>query len=99
MTSRIHIYQFATFWWSAIILLKKPNLSVNLSKCDLIKASVTFLGHTVGYCCIAPLQARMVHIKEPLLLIDKSILCGGSGFPFSLSEWYLTICLTPYNRR
>ena len=40
-----------------------------------------------------------VHIKEPLLLIDKSSLCGGSGFPFSLSEWSLTICLTPYNRR
>ena len=29
----------------------------------------------------------MVHIKEPLLLIIKSSLCGGSGFPFSLSEW------------
>ena len=29
----------------------------------------------------------MVHIKEPLLLIDKSSLCGGSGFRFSLSEW------------
>ena len=29
----------------------------------------------------------MVHIKEPLLLIDKSSLCGGSGFPFSRSEW------------
>ena len=41
----------------------------------------------------------MVHIKEPLLLIDKNNLCGGSGFPFSLSEWSLTICLTPYNRR
>ena len=41
----------------------------------------------------------MVHIKEPLLLIGKSILCGGSGFPFSLSEWSLTICLTPYNRK
>ena len=41
----------------------------------------------------------MVHIKETLLLIDKSSLCGGSGFPFSLSEWSLTICLTPYNRR
>ena len=41
----------------------------------------------------------MVDIKEPLLLIDKSSLCGGSGFPFSLSEWSLTICLTPYNRR
>ena len=39
------------------------------------------------------------HMKEPLLLIDKSSLCGGSGFPFSLSEWSLTICLTPYNRR
>ena len=32
----------------------------------------------------------MVHIKEPLLLIDKSSLCGGSGFPFSLSEWSFT---------
>ena len=41
----------------------------------------------------------MVHIKEPLLLIDKSSLCGGSGFPLSLSEWSLTICLTPYNCR
>ena len=41
----------------------------------------------------------MVHIKEPLLLIDKSSLCGGSGFPFSLSELSLTIRLTPYNRR
>ena len=41
----------------------------------------------------------MVHIKEPLLLIDKCSLCGGSGFPFSLSEWSLTICLSRYNRR
>ena len=41
----------------------------------------------------------MVHIKEPLLLIGKSSLCGDSGFPLSLSEWSLTICLTPYNRR
>ena len=41
----------------------------------------------------------MVHITEPLLLIDKSSLCGGSGFPLSLSEWSLTICLTPYNRK
>ena len=41
----------------------------------------------------------MVHIKEPLLLIVKSSLCGGSLFVFSLSEWSFTICLTPYNRR
>ena len=33
----------------------------------------------------------MVHIKEPLLLIDKSSLCGSSRFPFSLSEWSDTI--------
>ena len=41
----------------------------------------------------------MVHIKVPLLLIDKTSLCGSSGFHFSLSEWSLTICMTPYNRR
>ena len=41
----------------------------------------------------------MMHIKEPLLLIGKSSLCGRSGFPLSLSEWSFTICLTPYNRK
>ena len=29
----------------------------------------------------------MMHIKEPLLLIERSSPCGGSGFPLSLSEW------------
>ena len=33
----------------------------------------------------------MMHIKEPLLLIGKSSPCGGSKFPFSLSEWSFTI--------
>ena len=41
----------------------------------------------------------MMHIKEPLLLIRKSSLCGSSGSPFSLSEWSLTICQTPYKRK
>ena len=41
----------------------------------------------------------MMHIKETLLFIGKSSLYGSSGFPFSLSEWSLTICLTPYNRK
>ena len=41
----------------------------------------------------------MVHIKEPLLLIEKSSPCGGSGFPLSLSEWSFTIYLMPYNRK
>ena len=39
----------------------------------------------------------MMYTKEPLLLIEKSSPCGGSGFPFSLSEWSFTICPTPYN--
>ena len=29
----------------------------------------------------------MMHIKEPLLLIEKSSPCGGRGFLLSLSEW------------
>ena len=41
----------------------------------------------------------MMHIKEPLLLIGKSSLCGGNGFPLSLCEWSFTTCLTPYNRK
>ena len=39
----------------------------------------------------------MVLIKEHLLLIGKSSLCGGSGFPLSLSEWSSTICSWLYN--
>ena len=41
----------------------------------------------------------MMHIKEPLLLIGKSSLRGGSGFPLSLSEWSFTIRPTPYKRK
>ena len=40
----------------------------------------------------------MVHIKYPLLLIGKRSPCGGSRFPLLLSEWFFTICPTPYNR-
>ena len=48
---------------------------------------------------VCAILSGMVHIKEPLLLIGKSSLCGSSGFSLSLSVWYLTICLTPYNRK
>ena len=41
----------------------------------------------------------MINIKEPLLIIGKSSPCGGSGFLLSLSEWTITICPTPYNRK
>ena len=54
-------------------------------------------GVTKAVVCV--ILSGMVHIKVPLLLIDKSSLCDDSGFPFSLSEWSLTICLTPCNRR
>ena len=33
----------------------------------------------------------MMHIKESLLLIGKRSLCGGSGFPLSLSKWSFAI--------
>ena len=36
----------------------------------------------------------MMHIKEPLLLIGKSSICGGSGWPLSLSEWSFTIFMS-----
>ena len=51
-----------------------------------------------GRCMCYPVCV-MVHIKEPLLLIEKSSPSGGSEFPLSLSEWYFTICLTPYNHK
>ena len=42
----------------------------------------------------------MVHIKDPLLLIEKSSPCvGESRILLSLSEWSFTICPTPYNRK
>ena len=49
-----------------------------------------------GYGMYYPV-CGMTHIKEPLLLIGNSSLCGGCRFPLSLSEWSFTICPTPYN--
>ena len=54
-------------------------------------------GVTKVVVCV--ILSRMLHIKEPLLLIEKSSPCGGSGFFLSLSEWSFTICLMPYNRK
>ena len=39
----------------------------------------------------------MVHIKEPLLLIEKSGPCGGSWFSLSLSDLSFTIYTMLYN--
>ena len=60
------------------------------------------LGSTTGVTkdvVFVILSGSMVHVKEPLLLIEKSSPCGGSRFPLSLSEWSFTICLMPYNRK
>ena len=52
-----------------------------------------------SYNCNCSTVITALVVYKPLLLIGKSSLCGGSGFPLSLSEWSLTICLTPYNRK
>ena len=50
-----------------------------------------------GLCMCFPV-CKMVHIKEPLLLIGKNRpYSGSSRFPLSLSEWSFTIGLMPYN--
>ena len=36
-----------------------------------------FINGRVMYCSVY----GKVHIKDPLLLIEKSSICGGSGFP------------------
>ena len=62
----------------------------------VLMTGVTKAGVTKAVVCYP--VCGMVHIKEPLLLIEKSSPCGGSGFPPSLSEWSSTICPTPYIR-
>ena len=47
--------------------------------------------------CMCYPVCGMMHIKESLLLIGNSSPYGGSRFPLSLSKWFFTICLTPYN--
>ena len=39
-------------------------------------------GVTKAVVCI--ILSGMMHIKEPLLLIEKSSICGGSGFPLPI---------------
>ena len=46
-----------------------------------------------GYGIYYPV-CGMVHIKELLLLIEKtSPYSGGSGFPILLFEWFFTTCI------
>ena len=43
-----------------------------------------------GHCICYPV-CGMMHIKDPLLLIEKSSHCGGSGFLLSLSKFSCTL--------
>ena len=84
--------------------LSQPNLVEEKYHTDTIIPCISYLEPVVHDWCnkgrgMCYPVCGMVHIKELLLLIGKSSPCGGSGFPFSLSEWSLTICLTPYNRK
>ena len=72
-------------WWIHLAVSRS-------SQCSRTGARNKGRGMCFPYC-------GMVHIKEPLLLIGKNSPCGGSDFPFLLSEWSFTICLTPYNRK
>ena len=87
---------FFTMLWQCGCYEFSPNQVLHdlLSLCSLQPVLHDWCNKGHGMCY--PVWG-MVHIKEPLLLIGKSSLCGGSGFPFSLSVWSLTICLTPYN--
>ena len=55
----------------------------------LVPASAPRLVVTKAMVCA--ILSRMVHIKEPLLLIVKSSVCGGIRFPFSLIATNITI--------
>ena len=72
-------------WWTYLAIYRS-------SQCSTTGVTKTVL------CAI--MSVGMVHRKEPLLLIGKSSPCsGGSWFPLSLSEWFFTLCSTPYNRK
>ena len=69
------------------------------SLCYTSHGALAGMRNSVTKAVICAILCGMVHIKEPLLLIGKSSLCGGSGFPLLLSEWSLIIFLTPYNHK
>ena len=59
----------------------------------------SFMVNTLSNFSFYPV-CRVVHIKDPLLLIGKSSpFSGNSRFPLLLYEWSFTIHMTPYNRK
>ena len=62
-------------------LLPRSYISLRRAVMILFKHKLGTIVKTRGMCYPV---CGMVHIKESLLLIGKSSLCGGNGFPFSL---------------
>ena len=58
------------------ILLSGPSCSLGYFPFQPVVHNWFIKGHGM-YCSVY----GKVHIKDPLLLIEKSSLCGGSGFP------------------
>ena len=59
--------------------LQKINSTVNQSKCEFIQASVTFLGHSVGHGCVAPLQAKTLSISQYPAPTNRRDVCRFRG--------------------
>ena len=53
---------------------------------NIVRSKVAVIQRLIQHSTIICPVCGMMHIKEPLLLIGKSNLCGGSRFPLSLSE-------------
>ena len=52
------------------------------------------MGRRIDPSLCGPIELFLVPTSAPRLLIGKSSLCGGSGFPLSLSEWSFTIIMS-----
>ena len=66
-------------WDSSLDRASGSRLLVSLTMCRCVKPVVHnwFIKGCGMYCSVY----GKVHIKDPLLLIEKSSLCGSSGFP------------------
>ena len=88
------------YWFNTLsksLLNKAYKIVIFMSRGSILHGGPfeLFLVSVCGMCCPV---CGMVHIKEPLLLIENSPCSCGSGFPLSLSQWSFTIlCPTPYN--
>ena len=71
-------------------VLKIVNLTLIICRDHIVSCSLLDLLthiHTLSFSMwrgVCYPVCGMMHIKEPLLLIGKSSLCGGSGFPLTI---------------